>query len=73
MRRRKSGIVWAFATAAPWALAGGMLVSFTATAGQQTDVSGISLSPVSRAIALTGADIVPGTTRATVSMIGLAG
>ncbi len=72
MRRRKSGIVWAFATAAPWALAGGMLVSFTATAGQQTDVSGISLSPVSRAIALTGADIVPGTTRATVSMIGLA-
>lgn len=71
MRRRRSGIIWAFATAAPWALAGGMLVSFTATAGQQTDITGISLSPVSRAMALTGADIVPGVTRATASMIGL--
>jgi spore germination cell wall hydrolase CwlJ-like protein len=28
---------WALATAAPWALATGMLVSFTATAGQPTD------------------------------------
>lgn len=71
MRRRRSGIVWAFATAAPWALAGGMLVSFTATAGQQTDVTGISLSHVSRTMALTDADIVPGVTRATASMIGL--
>ncbi|MGV6874946.1 cell wall hydrolase [Pseudochelatococcus sp. B33] len=71
MRRRHSGIVWAFATAAPWALAGGMLVSFTATAGQQSDISGISLSPVSRAVALTDADIVPGVTRATASMVGL--
>lgn len=71
MRRRKSGIVWAFATAAPWALAGGMLVSFTATAGQQTDISGISLTPVSRALALGGGDIIPGVTRATATMIGL--
>lgn len=74
MRRRRSGIVWAFGTAAPWALAGGMLVSFTATAGQQTDVTGISLSPVTRdmavTMALTSADIVPGITRASASMIG---
>lgn len=31
---------WALATVAPWALAGGMLVSFTASAGQNPDASG---------------------------------
>jgi spore germination cell wall hydrolase CwlJ-like protein len=30
---------WALATAAPWALATGMLVSFTASAGQPTDIA----------------------------------
>jgi spore germination cell wall hydrolase CwlJ-like protein len=30
---------WALATAAPWALATGMIVSFTASAGQPTDVA----------------------------------
>ncbi|MGI6245281.1 MAG: cell wall hydrolase [Pseudochelatococcus sp.] len=70
MRRRKSGLIWAFATAAPWALAGGMLISFTATAGQDVS-SGISFAGVSRGLALTAADIVPGNTRATATMIGL--
>ncbi|MFC0219144.1 cell wall hydrolase [Pseudochelatococcus lubricantis] len=70
MRRRKSGLIWAFATAAPWALAGGMLISFTATAGQEAN-SGISFAGVSRGLALTAADIVPGHTRATATMIGL--
>lgn len=70
MRRRKSGVIWAFATAAPWALAGGMLISFTATAGQQPD-AGASFSSVNRGMALTAIDVVPGNTRATATMIGL--
>lgn len=33
-RNRSAGLKWALATVAPWALAAGMLVSFTASAGQ---------------------------------------
>lgn len=33
-RQRQTSVGWAFATVAPWALAVGMLVSFTAAAGQ---------------------------------------
>ena len=40
-RQRASGMRWAAATVAPWALAGGLLVSFTAAAG--SDPQGISV------------------------------
>lgn len=38
---------WALATVAPWALSAGLLVSFTATAGQ--DIGGSSLAEIGRA------------------------
>jgi spore germination cell wall hydrolase CwlJ-like protein len=45
---------WALATAAPWALATGMLVSFTASAGQPTD---IAISLQSRIAADSASDV----------------
>lgn len=40
---RKSSVKWVCATVAPWAVAGGLLVSFTATAGQLPE-DGMSLA-----------------------------
>ena len=34
VRRRSAGMRWALATVAPWAMSAGLLVSFTASAGQ---------------------------------------
>jgi spore germination cell wall hydrolase CwlJ-like protein len=49
---------WIFGTVAPWALAGGMLVSFTATAGQDLS-SGISAAPLAPIVAPRLATLVP--------------
>ncbi|RDJ20508.1 cell wall hydrolase [Bosea caraganae] len=51
-RRRKRGgsvqVRWALATAAPWALSFGLLVSFTASAGQNAALDSAPLSTVPR-------------------------
>lgn len=67
-------MVWMMATVAPWALACGMLVSFTATAGQEPDAGASALRrSASKKLALVTDDIVPGTTVATASMIAPSG
>src|SRR3954471_15492196 len=57
--RRRSNVRWVCATAAPWALAAGWLVSFTASAGQDFQ-SGISAAlPNATAPLLIGSLVPP--------------
>jgi Cell wall hydrolyses involved in spore germination len=51
-------MAWICGTVAPWALAGGMLVSFTASAGQDLS-SGISAAPLAPVLAPRLANLVP--------------
>ena len=62
MRHRRSGVKWACATVAPWALAAGLLVSFTAGAGYdpQAGISAAALTPVGAG--LVDAALVPPST-----------
>ncbi|MEN5082677.1 cell wall hydrolase [Bosea sp. TWI1241] len=47
-RNRGPGLRWALSTVAPWALSAGMLISFTASAGQNHDDPGVPASPIAR-------------------------
>jgi hypothetical protein len=61
LRRRSflpSNVTWACATVAPWILAGGVLVSFTASAGQSPNAE-IGISPLRAALINQSAVIVP--------------
>jgi spore germination cell wall hydrolase CwlJ-like protein len=51
-RHRRSHVKWVCATTAPWALACGLLISFTATAANdsQSGVSAIGLSPLAQLV-----------------------
>ncbi len=51
MRHRRTRMGWICATAAPWALGAGMLVSFTASAGNDP-MGGISASPLATLLAV---------------------
>ncbi len=48
-RKRSLRLQWALATAAPWALSAGLLVSFTASAGQTDHADGLPASLIQRA------------------------
>lgn len=48
-RKRSLRLQWALATAAPWALSAGLLVSFTASAGQADHPDGLPASLIQRA------------------------
>src|SRR5215217_6340946 len=63
MRRRRSGVRWACATVAPWALAASLVVSFTAGAGYdpQAGASAAALTPVGAALVDTAALVPPST------------
>lgn len=54
----RSRIGWAFGVIAPWCLGMGLLVSFTATAGQDY-ASGASVAPIDARAALAPRDLVP--------------
>jgi spore germination cell wall hydrolase CwlJ-like protein len=54
----RSRVGWALMVVAPWALAGGVLVSFTAEAGQEASVGG-SVAPVARHARLAPRDLIP--------------
>jgi spore germination cell wall hydrolase CwlJ-like protein len=58
MARRRAHISWAASVIAPWCLAGGALVSFTADAGQEVP-SGASRAPKSTLAAVMPKDLVP--------------
>src|SRR5215212_656708 len=63
MRRRRSGVRWACATVAPWALAASLVVSFTAGAGYdpQAGASAAALTPIGAALVDTAALVPPST------------
>ena len=63
MRYRRSGVRWACATVAPWALAAGLLVSFTAGAGYdpQAGISAAALTPAGARLVDTAALVPPST------------
>ena len=54
----RSRIGWALGVVAPWCLGMGLLVSFTADAGQDF-ASGASLAPIQARAALEPRDLVP--------------
>ena len=54
----RSRVGWALTVVAPWALAGGLLVSFTAEAGQEASVGG-SVSLAARHAELLPQDLIP--------------
>lgn len=58
MRHRRSHLGWICTTAAPWALATGLLVSFTASAGNDLQ-AGVSLWTAKVGPALLGSALVP--------------
>ena len=58
MARRRAHISWAANVVAPWCLAAGALVSFTADAGQEVP-SGASRAPLSTLAAVMPKDLVP--------------
>ena len=58
MARRRAHIFWAAGVIAPWCLAAGALVSFTADAGQEVP-SGASRAPKSTLAAVMPKDLVP--------------
>jgi spore germination cell wall hydrolase CwlJ-like protein len=58
MARRRAHIFWAASVIAPWCLAAGALVSFTADAGQEVP-SGASRAPKSSSAAVMPKDLVP--------------
>src|SRR3712207_6088479 len=58
LRNRRSRVRWICATAAPWALATGLLISFTASASNDPQ-SGVSFTPRSAAAALAQASLIP--------------
>lgn len=64
MRYRRSNVRWACATVAPWALAAGLLVSFTAGAGYdpQTGISAAALVPIGAGLMDAGGALVPPST-----------
>lgn len=76
LRRRSSltsNAAWALATVAPWVLAGGVLVSFTASAGQNLSAE-ITFSPVRAALVNDAAVLVPAVEgRQLAPMIALSG
>lgn len=55
---RRTAMGWICATAVPWALAAGLLVSFTASAGQKVDFA-VSSSPMSAKVGLDVGDLIP--------------
>jgi spore germination cell wall hydrolase CwlJ-like protein len=63
MRRRRSGVRWACATVAPWALAASLVVSFTAGAGYDPQAGASSAASLSMGAALidTAALVPPST------------
>ena len=63
MRHRRSGVRWACATVAPWVLAAGLLVSFTAGAGYnpQAGISAAALVPAGSGLVNTAALVPPST------------
>jgi len=73
MRLRRNRMKWLCATTAPWALGVGMLVSFTASAGQDLSV-GVSTgpAPVKYAI-LDQGDLVPQAPGLVAATLGLSG
>lgn len=58
LRNRQSRVKWICATTAPWALAAGLLISFTASASNDIQ-SGVSFTPRSVAAALADTALVP--------------
>ncbi|CAH1648698.1 MAG: cell wall hydrolase [Chelatococcus sp.] len=76
LRRRSSltiGAAWALGTVAPWALACGMLVSFTASAGQNLTAE-VAFSPVRSALINDGAVLIQAVqSRQVAPMIALPG
>ena len=59
LRNRRSRVRWICATAAPWALATGLLISFTASASNDPQ-TGVSFAPRSAAALLVQGALVPG-------------
>jgi spore germination cell wall hydrolase CwlJ-like protein len=76
LRRRSfvaTNVSWACATVAPWILAGGVLVSFTASAGQAPNAE-IEISPLRSALVNQSAVVVPDAgSRLVAPMIALPG
>ena len=59
LRNRRSRVRWICATTAPWALATGLLISFTASASNDPQ-TGVSFAPRSAAASLVQGSLVPG-------------
>ena len=66
--RRRAHLVWALGVVAPWCLAGGMLISFTADAGQEVP-SGASHALLTSKAAVMPRDLMP-SSRALTSSFG---
>lgn len=66
----RSRVGWALTVVAPWALAGGLLVSFTAEAGQEASVGG-SVSPAARHAELLPQDLIPARAALSLPAFGL--
>ena len=66
----RSRVGWALTVVAPWALAGGLLVSFTAEAGQEASVGG-SVSPAARHAELLPRDLIPARAALSLPAFGL--
>jgi spore germination cell wall hydrolase CwlJ-like protein len=58
LRNRRSRVKWICATTAPWALATGLLISFTASASNDPQ-TGVSFAPRSAAASLAQTSLVP--------------
>ena len=58
LRNRRSRVRWICATTAPWALATGLLISFTASASNDPQ-TGVSFAPRSAAASLAQSSLVP--------------
>src|SRR5215218_7250612 len=58
LRNRRSRVRWICATTAPWALATGLLISFTASASNDPQ-TGVSFAPRSAAASLVRTSLVP--------------
>lgn len=67
----RSRVGWALTVVAPWALAGGLLVSFTAEAGQEASVGG-SVTPAARHAEPAPRDLIPARAALSLPQFGLA-
>ena len=54
LRYRRSRLRWICATAAPWALAGGLVISFTAAAGNDPQAGGTAVGQIARILVNSG-------------------